>query len=130
MIIKSKTNEKSFIEIKDRITTGIRDRYLFMQNPKVKYNSKGEVEIDMSAQTEYECNPNLYLLSKCIITVNEEGVDKTPKSDKLSDLLKLLDENFYDNDLLKDTIQKALELYGFLDQKKNEKEKKERSSSK
>lgn len=120
MLIKSKTNETSYIEIKDRITAGVRDRYIFMKTPKIKYNAEGGISIDTSALTEYENNPNLYLLSKCVVKIVEEGVDKTPKNSNISDFIKMLDEDFYDSELLKDTIQKALEVYNFLEENMND----------
>lgn len=119
MIIKSKNNENSFIEIKDKITAGIRDRYILMHTPKISYNAKQEAIIDTSYLTEYEQTPNMYLLAKCITKVVEDGIDKTPKSNKVSDLVQLLDEDFYDSELLKEVTDKAMELYGFLEFQKS-----------
>lgn len=120
MIIKSKKDEKSYIEIRERITAGVRDRYLFMRNPKITYNLKGEMMIDNEADTVYESNPNLFLLSKCIVKIVEDGEDKTPKDHNVSSLIDVLDNNFYDSELLNETLKKALEVYNFLEQKAKE----------
>ena len=129
MIIKSRSNAESYIEIKERITAGVRQRYLHMKNPKVVYNN-GKMSIDPSHLLEYETNPNIYLLSQCITKIVEEGIDKTPKATRVSDFIELLDTNFYDEELLEDTTRAALELYNFLEtkQKPSDKEKKETNS--
>lgn len=131
MIIKSQKQENTFIEVKDRITAGVRDRFIFMQTPKLQYNASGEAYMEMKFMNEYESNPNLYLLSRTIIKIVQEGEDITPKNDKLSSLIEILDEKFYDHELLKETTERVLETLGFLEveKKTTEEEKKESDSS-
>lgn len=131
MIIKSKTNENTYIEVKDRITAGVRDRFLFMQTPKLQYNANGEAYMEMKYLNEYESNPNLYLLSKVVEKIVQDGEDITPKNDKVSSLIEVLDTKFYDHGLLKETTETVLKTLGFLEEevKIEEEEKKESDSS-
>lgn len=118
MIIK---NGKNFIEIKDKITAGLRDRYNFMQVPKISYDTNGNVTFDTTALTTYEKSPNLFLLANCITRIEEDGVDKTPKTKEVAELLYVLDNDLYDADLISKAINEALKLYGFTSEKNKEK---------
>ena len=114
MMIK-KANENTFIEYRDRLTAGEKQRYQFAKIPKYKSGANGEIVLDLD--NSYENSPNFYLLTRVIEKVFQDGKDITPKDKTVSSFLKMMDNELYENDLLEDVLKDILEKNGFFEKK-------------
>lgn len=108
-----KLNENTYIEYRDRLTAGEKERYRHAKTPKIKFNDKGEMIYDVD--TSYENSPNFYLLARVIDKVVQDGVDITPHDKTVSSFLAMLDDKFYEDELLQEVTQDILEKNSFLE---------------
>lgn len=111
-----KKNENTYIEYRDKLTAGEKERYTYAKAPKIKANEKGEISYEMD--TTYENSPNFYLLARCIEKVVQEGVDITPKDKTVTSFLEMMDDKLYESELLEEVTKDILEKNGFLELKK------------
>lgn len=114
MILKK--NENTYIEYRDRLTAGEKERYRHAQAPKLKMNDKGEATFDID--NTYENSPNFYILSRAIEKIIQDGIDITPKDKTISTFLSMMDDKLYEDKLLNDVLKDILTKAGFLEEKK------------
>lgn len=112
-----KKNENTYMEYRDKLTAGEKERYTFAKSPKIRANAKGEISYEMD--TTYENSPNFYLLARVIQRVVQDGVDITPKDRTVSAFLAMMDDKLYESELLTEVINDLLEKNGFLELKKS-----------
>lgn len=113
MIIKK--DENTYIEYRDRLTAGEKERYKYAQLPKIKVNEKGETAFDIDST--YENSPNFYLLSRITTKIVQGGENITPKDRTVSAFLDMMDNKLYEDVLLNDVLKDVLTKNGFLEPK-------------
>lgn len=111
-----KKNENTYIEYRDRLTAGEKERYNHAKSPKLKINNSGEISYDID--NTYENSPNFYILSRTIEKIIQNGEDITPKDKTISSFLEMMDDKLYEAGLLKEVLEDLLEKNGFFEQKK------------
>lgn len=111
MILKKSDN--TYIEYRDRLTAGEKERYKHAQLPKIKVNEKGETAFDVD--TTYENSPNFYILSRTVQKIVQDGEDITPKDKTVSSFLDMMDNKLYEDVLLNDVLKDVLTKNGFLE---------------
>lgn len=110
-----KLNENTYVEYRDRLTAGEKERYKHANLPKVKVNEKGEMIYDVD--NTYENSPNFYILSRVVTKIVQDGKDITPKDKNVSTFLEMMDNDLYEDKLLNDVLKDILGKNGFLEQK-------------
>ena len=90
-----KLNENTYVEYRDRLTAGEKERYKHANLPKVKVNEKGEVIYDVD--NTYENSPNFYILSRVVTKIVQDGKDITPKDKNVSTFLEMMDNDLYED---------------------------------
>lgn len=114
-----KKNENTYIEYRDRLTAGEKERYRHAQAPKLKLNEKGEATFDID--NTYENSPNFYILSRVVEKIVQDGIDITPKDKTISSFLSMMDDKLYEDELLNDVLKDVLTKSGFLEPKEKSK---------
>ena len=109
-----KINENTYVEYRDRLTAGEKERYKYANLPKVKVNEKGEMIYDVD--NTYENSPNFYILSRAVTKIVQDGKDITPKDKNVSTFLEMMDNDLYEDKLLNDVLKDILGKNGFLEQ--------------
>lgn len=109
-----KLNENTYVEYRDRLTAGEKERYKYANLPKVKVNEKGEMIYDVD--NTYENSPNFYILSRAVTKIVQDGKDITPKDKNVSTFLEMMDNDLYEDKLLNDVLKDILGKNGFLEQ--------------
>ena len=110
-----KINENTYVEYRDRLTAGEKERYKHANLPKVKVNEKGAMIYDVD--NSYENSPNFYILSRVVTKIVQDGKDITPKDKNVSTFLEMMDNDLYEDKLLNDVLKDILGKNGFLEQK-------------
>ena len=110
-----KLNENTYVEYRDRLTAGEKERYKHANSPKVKVNEKGEIVYDVD--NTYENSPNFFILARTVTKIVQDGKDITPKDKNVSTFLEMMDNDLYEDKLLNDVLKDILGKNGFLEQK-------------
>lgn len=110
-----KLKDDTYIEYRDRLTAGEKERYKYANLPKIKVDKQGEINYDMD--NTYENSPNFFILAKTISKIVQDGKDITPKDKNVSTFLEVMDNDLYEDTLLNDVLKDILGKNGFLEQK-------------